>query len=269
MSLCMSIDPDYYYLCDGVYWNWDLENNTDIREEEPLTSSYENRFTDEISFSKKFSSSEAYRAHHFFEVLSSNMRYAANRYCQYESLSKDYAEVAMQKNILKDIVFVHATALGLNLALNYIKTLDEIVLNTYKNKKHNSVYNRVAVLQLFIHKCTLEEGKRIEHLDREMMRKFLSLCRLHIAISDIRKKNINFIKDELVQNFLEAKENPPINYITMLNRKHIQNWKKRHLKSLLHFYKPKERKILKRLINLKQPFSNTEVQEVIFEKYKW
>ncbi|EGU0150145.1 hypothetical protein JFQ72_004391 [Vibrio parahaemolyticus] len=264
MSFSMSMDPTYYYLCDGVYWNWDAaQKEEDALIEERATQM---AIDEEVAFSKSFSSSEAYRSHHFFEVLTSNMPYIANRYCRYEGLSKDYAEVAMQKNVLKDIVFVHATDLDINFTLNHIKKLDEIVLNIYNNTNRNSVYNRVGRLQRFLHECILENGKPIEYLDREVMRRLLSLSRLHIAISDVRKKSIDLIKDELIQNNLDSKDNSPIPYVVMLNRQYIQNWKKRHLRSLLHFCPQVERNTLKGLLNLTQPFNTEAVLEVLFQK---
>ncbi|MDH1316216.1 hypothetical protein N5C36_19280 [Shewanella xiamenensis] len=259
MSFSMPMNPDYYYLCDGVYWNWDLENHTENR-----TNYDELKRAEEVTFSKSFRSSEAYRLHHFFEILTSNMRYMANRYCQYEILPKDYAEVAIQKTVLKDIVYKHATALGISLSLNQINNLDGIVLNIYQNKGRDSVYNRVGVIQALLHSWTLEEGLKIEELDRELMRRLLSLCRLHIAISDIRKKKINLILDELIRNNLDAKESSANAYVAMLNRNYIPSWRKRHLKSLLHFCPREDRRVLKGLLNLKQPFNNVAVQEVIF-----
>ncbi|EGX6964349.1 hypothetical protein JGJ17_003592 [Vibrio alginolyticus] len=279
MSLSGTMNPMYYYLGDGIYWNWDRVQDDELQDVEisredverskadDLASKYEIQMAEE-AFSKSFSSSEAYRSYHFFNVLISNMSYIANRYCQYESLSKDYAEVAMQKDVLKDILFVHATDLGINLTLNHIKKLDEIVLDAYNNKNRNSVYNRVGTLQRFIHQCSLDEGKQIDYLDREVMRKLLSLCRLHIAISDVRKKNIDLIKGELIQNNFDSKHNSSVPYVKMLNRKYIQHWKKRHLRSLLHFCPEAERWTLKELINLKQPFDKVAVQRVIFKKYK-
>lgn len=257
-----------YYLCDGVYWNWDAEQDVELSKENDFASEYVTQMAEaeEVAFSKNFSSSEAYRSHHFFEVLTANIPYIANRYCRYENLSKDYAEVAMQKNVLKDIAFVHATDLGINFTLKHIKKLDEIVLNIYNNTPRNSVYNRVGTLQHFLHECTLEQGNKIDCLNREVMRKLLSLCRLHIAISDVRKKNIDLIKDELIKNNLDSKEHSQTPYVIMLNRQYIQNWKQRHLRSLLHFCPLVERNTLKGLINLKQPFNNAAVQEVLFKK---
>ncbi|MGR5318500.1 hypothetical protein [Vibrio sp. PNB22_2_2] len=263
MSYDLSMDPMYYYLSDGVYWDWDAEQGD-------LTSEHETEkaIAEEIVFSKSFNTSEAYMSHHFFEILTSNIPYISHRYCRYEGLSKDYAEVAMQKHVLKDIVFVHAADLGIKFTLNHIKNLDAIALNIYNNTNRNSVYNRVGTLQRFLHECVLDNGKQVEHLDREVMRKLLSLSRLHIAISDIRKKNIDLIKDELLQNHLDSKKNAPTNYVEMMNRQYIKNWNKRHLRSLLHFCPQVEREILKGLLNLKQPFNNDAVQEVIFQRNK-
>ncbi|MFS1940441.1 hypothetical protein BCU90_11070 [Vibrio lentus] len=264
----MSIDPMYYYLSDGVYWNWDAKQDVELSRGDGLTSEYEAQIAEEIVFSKSFTSSEAYRSHHFFKVLTSNMPYMANRYCQYENLSKDYAEVAMQKNVLKDIVFVHSTNLSISFTLAHIKKLDVIVLDIYNNINRNTVYNRVGTLQSFLHECTLAQGKQISRLDIEVMRKLLSLCRLHIAISDVRKKSIDLIKEELFQNNLDSKGNSHSPYVSMLKKQYIPNWKKRHLRSLLHFCPQVEREVLKGLISLKQPFNNVAVQEIIFKKYK-
>ncbi|MFA0553875.1 hypothetical protein AB4538_23850 [Vibrio lentus] len=266
MSLSMSMDSTDDYLCDGVYWNWDSEQDLEPSSEDDLTSQDEIKMIEEVTFSESFSSSEAYRSHHFFGILTSNLPYMANRYCRYENLSKDYAEVAMQKNVLKDIAFVHATNLGINLTLKHIKKLDEIVMDIYNNTPRYSVYNRVGTLQHFLHECTLEQGKKIDCLDRDVMRKLLSLCRLHIAISDIRKKNIDLIMDELIKNNLDSNKNSLTPYVSKLNRQYITNWKQRHLRSLLHFCPLVERQILKGLINLKKPFNNAAVQYVLFKK---
>ncbi|MFM2608298.1 hypothetical protein AAFX30_11790 [Vibrio chagasii] len=266
MSLSTSIDPMYYYLSDGVYWNWDAEDSVERSIEDRHVPDYKKLIAKEIAFSKSFTCSEAYRSHHFFKLLASNMPYMANRYCQYECLSKDYAEVAMQKNVLKDIVFVHSTSLGLSFTLDHIKTLGVIVTDIYTNTSRNNVYNRVNTLQSFIHKCTLEEGKDVSNLDKQVMRKLLSLCRLHIAISDIKKGSFELIKDELIQNNLDSKANSHPPYVTMFKKQYVPNWKKRHLKSLLHFCPEHERVVLRGLISLKQPFTIEAVQEVIFNK---
>ncbi|MFH0257076.1 hypothetical protein ACGRL8_08495 [Vibrio rumoiensis] len=264
MSFSMSMDPTYYYLSDEVYWDWDAEQDV----EGAFTAEQEIIMAEEVIFSKRFNSSEAYRTHHFFDILDSNMPYIATRYCRYEGLSKDYSEVAMQNNVLKDIIFIHAIDLSINFTLEHIVKLNDIVLNIYHNKNRKSVYNRVGTLQHFLHKCTAENGKKVESLDREVMRKLLSLSRLHIAISDIRKKNIDLIKDELLQNHLDLKKDSPSPYVVMLNRQYIHHWEKRHLKSLLHFCPQVERSTLKGLLNLKQPFNNDSVQEILFLRNK-
>ncbi len=119
-----------------------------------------------------------------------------------------------------------------------------------------------------MHAFTLDAGNDLNVLDREVMRRLLSLCRLHIAISDLKKKDLDLIKVELVQNKLASEEINESPYIKMFNRKHIPYWKKRHLKSLLHFSKQEDRIILRGLLNLKQPFSFADVQNVLSKTEK-
>lgn len=254
--------PMFDYLCDGVYWDWEEEERNIGYSDENIFD--EEKVNNEIIFSRKFSSSETYRTYHFFDLLISNISEIVKRYCKYENLTVDYAEVAKQKNVLKDIILVHIADLDLQFNLNDITKINTIIPDIYINKNRKSVYNRVGLIQNLLHELASEQKKDIADLDKEVMRKLLSLCRLHIAISDIRKKNINLIKRELIQNHFDSMDYSPPLYVTTLNKQYVQSWKKRHLKSLLHFCPEDVRLILRNLINLKQPFNKSAVQEVIF-----
>lgn len=261
-------DISDYYLGDGVYWDWDRANPQEDYELDPPVEDKELAdMLKEVEFAQILNSWEAARLHHFFEILCSNIPNIAERYCQYEGLAKDYAEVAMQRDVLKDIAFVHASKLEINFAFHHITRLNELVLTIYDNANRRNVYDRVGTLQRFFHECALETGKRVEDLDREIMRRFLSLSRLHIAISDARKKNLDIIKDELTQNYWAEKYTSVPPYVKLLNRQYIKNWKKRHLRSLLHFCPEAARVALKDLLNLTQPFDIEALEKIHNSKY--
>ena len=262
----------FHYLCDGIYCdiNADYEYEQKLLENEELMARHKKEREEEknklIDTSLLFIDSECFRNYIFFQKFNDNKDYIVKRYCKYEGLPPDYADVAIQKHVLKDIIISHIRRLNLAISIDEIKSLDGLISEIYSNKKRLNVYSRVGKIQKFIHK--LEESNSLStthQLNSVIISRLLSLTRLHISLHDASRNDISIIKNELIKNNEEIDklgDAIPI-YVYKNKKKFIESWKRRHLKSLFHFLPEDIRQKLLKILKLKQPFSCNQIIDIV------
>lgn len=271
------------YLCDGVYaswWLWETEvyvwgpesifwetedNNQDkhdeVRDSAELKEMAKLLERQNLEYKRRIKilsltvgTAEAFRQNLFNDVLRRGLQSMAIRYCDYENLPSDYAEVALQKFILADSIEQHLKMQSITLSEREFNELAGIVANLYKNKNNKNIYSRVGEIQHYVHlKAKKYLGNHGElKLNSEIMRKLLSLSRLHLNIVDLKKSNIDVIINELKVNHQTRgrKIDPFPNYLLKAGKRFIKNWKVRHLRSLLFFATRDERDFLQKLLKM-------------------
>lgn len=250
------------YLSDGIYWSWwheDKHNkNIETSEDKPGDKIREELLDLEnrrriLVLSLKAESTKDFRQILFNNMLGNGLKRMAFRYCNYECLPNEYGEVALQKNVLVDVIEQHMKKLDIFLCHSEIKELNELIIQVYNNNTKN-IYTRVGEIQLYVHsKAKIYFGHNGEvNLNSDTMRKLLSFSRLHLNISDLKKGNIEFVMNELKLNIQERKDLSGAipNYLLKAGKNHVKNWKARHLRSILFFATIPERSLLQNLLKI-------------------
>jgi len=235
-----------------------------IKEQEELKKKYTLKVK---LLSQKVKSAKEFRQLIFNIVLNDGLKRMALRYCKFENLPSDYSEAALQKNILVDVIDRHIKNLGIVLSQIEIDELTRLVIQLYSNEKNKNIYSRVTEVQLFVHSKAiihLGDGGDLK-LNTEIMRKLLSISRLHLNIADIKKGNISLIINELKINKLQrdSKQESFPNYLYKVEKRYIKNWTVRHLRSIFYFAKPEERNLLQKLLKVKDSLSIDDLIELL------
>jgi hypothetical protein len=209
--------------------------------------------------SQKVKTAEEFRQLLLKIVLDDRLKSMALRYCEFEKLPSDYSDVALQKNVLVGVIDQHIKKLGIVLSQIEIDELTMLVIQLYNNEENKNIYSRVTDIQSFVHskaKIYLGDGGELK-LNTEMMRKLLSISRLHLNIADIKKGNISLIINELKINKQqrESKQESFPNYLYKAEKRYIKNWKVRHLRSIFYFAMPEERELIQNLLKVKDSVS--------------
>lgn len=256
----MSLDTPsgYHYAYDGMYC--DLDKIVSQAEEDYIARQEEKyrkiRKLEKLkiikAISKKlpgYSSNESIREVLFKKIIKHDEYYMINRYASSENLPDKYVFIAKDQNGLETLIkgyIKHVTKTQLNHQL--IEKIENIVEELYENKNNDIVYNRVALIRIFLYQIVEKKygsGAGFQ-LPSDVTKNILSACRLHLNLYDIRHKNTEYIVHQIKLNKNQHKyemSKKANKSRIQENKKNIPHWKARHMKTLLFFNNKESREV--------------------------
>jgi len=153
-----------------------------------------------------------------------------NKYAEKEGLTSVFIDMAKQKEglliVLKNFFIQDCNYIPSNSLVN---TLKEFCAYIYKNEKNRIIYDRVSVVQKFIHNKVQEISGRDKHLnlDKCKMKNVLSAVRLHLEIYDFRYKDIDKLLKQNLVTYEKAniEYNNPARPNLLPNQKYVPLWR--------------------------------------------
>jgi len=177
---------------------------------------------------------------------------AISRYCAYEKLPKVYQTVCRSADCVETLVrgmLYKVCRLEKHAALD--AKIGEMAASLRENRDNLSAYDRVSIVQQFIHHrvdIALGEGAHTS-LPVHHMQNSLSACRLHLLIIDLQSKHeayavymeeLSRIATNLERDRIESGSDAMADRVSPY-------WRIRHLKTLTHFIESGSRKRITRL----------------------
>lgn len=278
-------NPYKHYLCDGVFFDFD-HNEADAlikvanNEERQLIAEFERSkkiISNKKALIRKYSSYDDYD-----EIISSakslilnfNIKAMVTRYAYRENLNNGYVWVAESDGGLYFLISNLFKKINIILCDDVKKSINNLIKNLYENDNENIVYNRVGLIQAFIHSEFVRcyDSSALEKVDNETMRSFLSACRLHLYLYDLKHKSeeYNLKQIELTQlayNYEMSK----VDKIKVLpsGKKFFPRWKAQHMKHLFYFNYSSRRTDFKILDAIDKTLSKREFLENVIEIVKF
>lgn len=173
------------------------------------------------------------------KLLLDNLDYMIFTYTKKESLPNSFMYISKQNSCISILIKGVLKKYKFIMDINIAKEIDELEKEIYINKDKLIVYDRVGIIQKFIHnKMNKKYGKNgYLKLSAILMKNTLSALRLHLNIHDIKKlgikKLIETIKQSEKISINEEKHPFKIKYdgsVSLENSKRI-----RDIKSLIDF----------------------------------
>jgi len=280
--------PYEYYLCDGVFFNFDYVefNETDALIKE--TNNEERQLIEDFERSKRIIRSKKalikkYASYSDYdEIISSakslivnfNIRAMATRYSKKENLSHSFLLAAESDQGLYFLTTNILNKMNIDLCDNIKKSTHYLINKLYENNNENIVYERVGLIQAFVHSEFVRcyGSSALEKVDNETMRSFLSACRLHLYLYDLKHKSkeYNLKQIELTQlayNYEMSK----VGEIKVLpsGKKFFPRWKAQHMKHLFYFSSYERRTDFEKLDTIDKTLSRRSFLESVIEIAKF
>lgn len=172
------------------------------------------------------------------KLFKNNLDYMIFTYANQESLPYDYVYLSKQKECLQILIKSILKENGYILDSNIISEITQFIKQIYTNTDMLIVYDRVGLIQKFIHNKIDEQNGIDAHLKLSsiLMKHILSTARLHLNLQDIKKI-------ESLKSIIKKSEQAS-NYETMhplkilpnnLDNRFIYHKRKRDFKSLIDF----------------------------------
>lgn len=129
-----------------------------------------------------------------------------NRYFNKERLPKDYYYLVQNKGALNILINQLLTNILGGMSITVQKKIEDLCEEIYINEVLRTPYSRVGDIQRFIHKVVDREVGYDFHkqLDKEVMRTFLSICRLHVNFYDFKYRDYIYFKKIEENCYLES-----------------------------------------------------------------
>jgi hypothetical protein len=199
-----------------------------------------------------------------------NQEYMIGRYARNEKLPFDFVIAAKQSDGINILTKSLLNRIGkIELTKSVCDSIDALVCDVYTNIKNEIIYYRVSSIRTFIYE-TIDEhyGKNAcVQLPVEAMMNFLSACRLHLNLYDIKHRNSQYQEYQLKLNSeaysYEMCKQEDESSLLQNSKKYMPHWKARHMKTLAYFNEPKYRQCLDQVINLNIDLGRAEYLEQI------
>lgn len=175
-------------------------------------------------------------------VMRDNVDWAISRYFEYEAIPFDYLKIVRSGDCIETLIkgiFYKVCKIRRSDLLDI--EVSELCEALKKNNSLSIVYDRVGIIQKFVHGKVDKfcgEGAH-DLLPVKHMRNLLSVARLHLNISDIQSKDENYAvyMDSLSKLASDFEYFHPSNPTLLPGKRIIPKWRVRHLKPLSHFYR--------------------------------
>jgi len=176
------------YLLLNFFWNQPKY----IPKSEKTILEEEKRESDIIKLISGFNTQKDIKEKTIKKLLEDNLEYMMFTYANKESLSYDYIYISKQKECLKILIKSILKENNYTLNSTIIYQIEELIKKIYDNIDKLIVYDRVALVQKFIHQKVDEKNGINAHLllSKKLMKDILSTARLHLNLRDIQQENL-------------------------------------------------------------------------------
>lgn len=183
------------------------------------------------------------------ELLKVGMPYAVKRYGKLERLPVENQELSQNENCLRYLAIHLFSEYTIALDTEVLKTIDRS-LSDIKSTSTSVAYDKTGRFQEFLHREVVHQlgaGANLQ-IDQERMRTILSTARLHLSCEENRLGNLGEFRalSSLYASRISAEKqrNSKSRYGS-----DIRNWKLRHLKPMVWYFKEPTRAKLRMLVS--------------------
>lgn len=185
------------------------------------------------------------------ELLKVGMPYAVKRYGRLEELTVQNQELSQNENCLRYLAIQLFSEYAITLDTEALKTIDQAVSDII-SASTSVAYDKAGRFQQFLHgEIVRRNGFGADlKIDRERMRTILATARLHLSCEENRLSNLDELKalSSLYASRIAAEK--------QRNSKSwygsdIRNWKLRHIKPMVWYYRKSMRAPLRMLVSKK------------------
>jgi len=274
-------DPGDYYAFDGMLCNYDNITIDDDIEQSEINKKKElsKLLNEKLKLTKLvsgFETNEEIRDYVITFLIKKSEDYMVKRYAKREKLPQDFVLASRQQNGLAILIKTTLKKIA-NIELNTTITdkIDTLLKELYKTDTQKIVYWRVNKIQKFIHDTTNDQHgiDAAFELPIVPMKNFLSACRLHLNLHDMKNRSVGFsiYQNKSIVVAIRKEEKKGIEIEVLPNgKKYIPYWKIRQLRPLMAFNRYEFRKLYKNLVreislHLKRDSYIDRVVECVFE----
>lgn len=181
------------------------------------------------------------------ELLKIGMPYAVGRYGRLEGLSVEDKELSQNENCLRYLAINLLSEHGITLDTRQLQIID-LSVSQLGSASTGIAYDKTGRLQEFLHKeIARHHGVGADILiDRERMRILLSTARLHLSCEESKVKGLR--KFAALSSLYSSRRTSEMQSNLKSNYGgSIKNWRLRHIKPLVWFYRASIRVSLRKL----------------------
>jgi hypothetical protein len=198
--------------------------------------------------------------------------YLIKRYAKKEALPAEHVHIVQQRNCLEILVkgfFRKVCKLDLDTYLS--EKIDIFIKEILANKEHKIVYDRVGLVQNFIHNQVDYAYGKNEHckLPRAHIKNLLSAARLHLNICDIKYSESNLLITIIQKSQVASDselENPAV--VKLMNgKKYMSTWRVKHMLPLTYYSRERIRDKANEIKDLSLELPLDEYQRCIIHIY--
>lgn len=158
------------------------------------------------------------------------------KYALKEKLPYDYVYASKQDDCIRILIcnFLKKEA-GYTINDEINSEIYELTQRIYLNSSNMIAYDRVGIIQRYLHKKVDDIKGTNAHLEinKHRIRNLLSTARLHLNLFDFSKLNISKLELIFEKSRQSAIKEKDARVPLGINKKYIKNWKVRHKKSLI------------------------------------
>lgn len=175
------------------------------------------------------------------KLLRDETDYAITRYLVKEAVPAEYGRIVKTGACIETLVkgiFYKVCKIRRSDSLDI--EIAELCGALKKNERLSIVYDRVGMIQKFVHLKVDEicgEGSHVA-IPAKHMKNLLSVARLHLNLSDLRSRDESYslYMDALSRSAADFEYSNPKTTSLPAGKRFIPKWRVRHLKPLSHFY---------------------------------
>lgn len=184
-------------------------------------------------------------------ILENGKEYAIKRYIFLEKIPLQLAIIASYPQGI--IPLLYSFFVENNTPITHAsKQRVTSTISLVRKDKSLTAYKKTGIIQELIHSVveSTQGSEQISLINKNEVRKILSLTRLHFSLAEINNLNTIEISQKL-QTYSSYRESPDESRVKYLRpgARFIKNWSHRHSHSILFYYPRYSREIMGRLIN--------------------
>lgn len=175
-------------------------------------------------------------------LMHENLDYVVNRYFKSETIPIVYKNIIYSDKCIETLIGgMLCKICHIPRSISLGKAIDDISKSTLNNKSNLIPYERVGLIQKFIHETVdayYGEGARIE-LPVLHMKKLLSVSRLYLSLHDMKFENGGYymLIDKMSSLASDIENMKPREYMPTKGKKYYPKWRVTHLKPISIFFK--------------------------------
>lgn len=196
------------------------------------------------------------------ELLKIGLPYAVKRYGRLEELPVANQELSQNENCLRYLTIQLFSEQAITLDAETLKIVDKAV-SEISSALPYVAYDKISRFQKFLHaEIVRHNGSRADlAIDRTRMREILSTARLHLSCEENKVSSLAKLRSlsSLYASRIAAEKQ---GNTKSWNGSDIKNWKLRHIKPMVWYYRESMRRRLRQLVSNKMVSEKQDVESL-------